>query len=196
LKRIEQLHGQRIISTSPLSRLVTNCQYPKSWISSLPLIDELDKETNPDGARPARTPAVVKTLVITVFVSAALFSTWTLLKYFHYAPLQGYIQEGIKLSLSNFQMEMASAGLAGLITSLFLQRRRCSRKANAKRPKMIPMNFGNEKPSHPLMMTQRPARDTKFVIRKTRNPGRISRNRMGERLPPSYVGGPETESST
>jgi len=161
------------------------------------LIDELEKaETNPRGARPARTPAIVKTLVITVFVSAALFSTWTLLKYFNYVSLQGYIQEGIELSLSNFQMEMGLAGLAGLITSLFLQRRRRSRKSNAKRPKMIPMNFGNEKPSHPLMMTQRPARDTKFVIRKTRNPGRISRNRMGERLPASYVGGPETESST
>jgi hypothetical protein len=91
---------------------------------------------------------------------------------------------------------MALAGLAGLITSLFLQRRRRSRKANAKRPKMIPMNFGNENPVHPLMMTQRPARDTKFVIRKTRNPGRISRNRMGERLPPSYNAESEIESSS
>ena len=153
-------------------------------------------EPYPTKTRPARTPAILKASLITFFLSTILFSGWTLLKYFRPGSLQGYIQEGIRLSLSNFQIEMALAGLAGLITSLFLQRRRRSRKANAKRPKMIPMKFGNEKPVHPLMMTQRPARDAKFVIRKTRNRGRISRNRMGERLAPSYVGGPETKSST
>jgi len=161
------------------------------------LIDELEKaETNPGGAQPARTRAVVKTLMLTLLVSAVLFSSWTLLKYFHNASLQGHIQEGIELSLSNFQIEIALAGLTGLLASLFLQGRRRSRKAKASPLKMTPMSFGTKKPVHPLMMTQRPARDAKFVIRKTRNPGRISRNRMGERLPPSYVGGPETESST
>jgi len=189
--------SRRLTGTSPLSSAVTNCQYLKSWLGSLPLIDELEKtETNPGGARSARTPAVVKTLVLTFFVSAVLFSSWTLLKYLHYAPLQGYIQEGIQLSLSNIQIEIALAGLTGLLASLVLQRRRRSRKARASPLKMTPMSFGTGKPVHPLMMTQRPARDTKFVIRKTRNPGRISRNRMGERLPPSYVVGPETESST
>jgi len=157
------------------------------------LIDELEKtETNPGEARSARTPAVVKTLVLTFFVSAVLFSSWALLKYLHYAPLQGYIQDGIQLSLSNIQIEIALAGLTGLLGSLVLQRRRRSRKAKAS---PLKMSFGTGKPVHHLMMTQRPARDTKFVIRKTRNPGRISRNRMGERLPPSYVVGPETESS-
>ena len=161
------------------------------------MIDELEKtETNPGGARSARTPAVVKPLVLTLFVSAVLFSIWTLLKYLRYAPLQGYIREGIQLSLSNIQIEIALAGLTGLLASLVLQRRRRSRKAKASPLKMTPMSFGTGKPVHPLMMTQRPARDTKFVIRKTRNPGRISRNRMGERLPPSYAVGPETESST
>src|SRR3989441_3400601 len=121
-------------------------------------MDELEKaETNPDGARPARTPAIVKTLVIAVFVSAALFSSWTLLKYLHYAPIQGYIQEGIKLSVSNFQIEIALAGLTGLLTSLFLQGRRRSRKAKAKPLKMTPMTFGTAKLLHPLMMTQRPS---------------------------------------
>src|SRR5439155_18982357 len=33
---------------------------------------------------------------------------------------------------------------------------------------------------HPLFMTPRPARDTNFVIRKTKNRGRISRNCAGE----------------
>ncbi len=154
------------------------------------------QETNPSAARPARTRAVLKTLVITLFLSVAIFSGWTLLKYFRYASLQGYIHEGIQLSLTNFQIEIALAGLTGLLTSLFLQGRRRSRKTKASPLKMTPMSFGTGKPVHPLMMIQRPARDTKFVIRKTRKPGRISRNRMGERLPPSYVVGPETENST
>src|SRR6267143_177219 len=130
--------------------------------------------------------------MLTLFISAILFAGWTLLKYLHYASLLGYIQAGIKLSISNTQIEIALAGLTGLLTSLFIGGRRRSRKTKARQLKMTPMSFGSGEPAHPLMMTQRPARDTKFVIRKTRKRGRISRNRMGERLPPSYVAGPET----
>ncbi len=144
-------------------------------------------ETNSRETRPARTPAIVKTLMLTLFVSAILFSGWTLLKYLHYASVPGYIQAGIKLSITNLQVEIAMAGLTGLLTTLFLQGRRRSRKNKASRLKMTPMTFGSARPPHPLMMTQRPSRDASFVIRKTRNSGRISRNRMGERLPPSYV---------
>ena len=153
-------------------------------------------EPNSRETRQARTPAIVKTLMVTLFVSAILFSGWTILKFLHYASLPGYVQAGIKLSISNLEIEIALAGLTGLLTSLFLHSRRRSRKVKTIQLKMTPMTFGSTKPLHPLMMTQRPARDKKFVIRKTRNRGRISRNRMGERLPPSYVGGPETESST
>src|SRR2546425_639981 len=46
-------------------------------------------ETNPRGTGSARTPAVIKTLVITLFVSAALLSSWNLLKYLHYTSLEG-----------------------------------------------------------------------------------------------------------
>src|SRR5207249_12245683 len=106
------------------------------------------------------------------------------------ASLQGYFQEGIKLSVSNFQFDIAIAGLTGLLTTLFFQVRRRSRKTKASRLKMTPMTFGSARPLHPLMMTQRPSRDASFVIRKTRNRGRISRNRMAERLPPSYVSEP------
>jgi len=153
-------------------------------------------EIDPGTTRPARMPSVVKALLLTIFVSAMLFSSWTLLKPFLSASLQGYVKDGIKLSVSNLQIEIAMAGLTGLLTTLFLQGRRRSRKNKASRLKMTPMTFGSARPLHPLMMTQRPARDAKFVIRKTRNRGRISRNRMGERLAPSYVGAPETESST
>ncbi len=153
-------------------------------------------ETNPSATTPARTPAVIKMIMLTLFVSAVMFSSWTLLKYFHYPSLQEYVQERLELSLSSFQIEIALAGLTGLLASLFLQARRRSRKAKANLLRMTEMPFGTRKPVHPLMMTQRPARDTKFVIRKTRSRGRISRNRMGERLPPSYVAEPETRSAT
>jgi|SRR5438093_139237 len=153
-------------------------------------------ETNSRETRPARAPAVAKTLVLTLLISATLFSGWTLLKYFRYASFLGYIQTGITLSVSNFQIEIAMAGLTGLLTTFFLQGRRRSRKNKAGQLKMTPMTFGTVRPSHPLTMTQRPSRDASFVIRKTRKPGRIARNRMGERLPPSYVVGPEVENST
>jgi hypothetical protein len=154
------------------------------------------REPNSGAANPGRTPAVVKASMIALFVLAVIFSSWTLLKSFHYASLQGYIHEGIEFSLSNFQIEIALAGLTGLLASLFLQGRRRSRKTKASPLKMTPMSFGTTKPVHPLMMIQRPARDPKFVIRKTRNRGRISRNRMGERLPPSYVSGSKADNST
>jgi hypothetical protein len=147
-------------------------------------------ETNSRETRSART-AVVKTVVLTLFISAILFAGWTLLKYLHYASLLGYIQAGIKLNISNTQIEIALAGLTGLLTSLFIGGRRRTRKTKARQLKMTPMSFGSGEPAHPLMVIQRPARDTKFVIRKTRNRGRILRNRMGERLPPSYVARPE-----
>jgi hypothetical protein len=133
--------------------------------------------------------------MLTLFMSAALLSTWTILKYFQYTSIQSYIQEGFELRLSTFQIEIALAGLTGLTASVLLQVRRRSRKVRAPLPKMTAMSFGSTKPVHPLMMTQRPARDTKFVIRKTRNRGRISRNRMGERLPPSFVTEPKSENS-
>jgi hypothetical protein len=153
-------------------------------------------EPNSSATRPAGRTTVVKAFLIILFVSVVLLSSWTLLKPLLSASLQGYIQEGIKLSVSNFQIEIALAGLTGLLTSLFLQGRRRSRKTKPRQLKMTPMTFGSTKPLHPLMMTQRPSRDTKFVIRKTRNRGRISRNRMGERLPPSYVAAPDIETST
>ena len=145
-------------------------------------------EKSPATSRRARTRVVIKTITLTLFAALVLLSGWTLLKYFHYSFLQGYIMNGLKLSFSTFQIEIALAGLTGLLGSLLIQSRRHSRKAvNTSPLKMTPLSFGTSKPVHSLMMTQRPARDTKFVIRKTRKPGRISRNRMGERLPPTYI---------
>lgn len=152
-------------------------------------------ERSSSASRRTRGSAIAKAVAVALLVSAVVFSGWTALKYFHYSSFQGYIRESIQFGLSNFQIEIAFAGLTGLLASLFFRGRRRSRRTRVRPLKMTPMTFGTTKPVHPLMMTPRPARDSKFVIRKTRNRGRISRNRMGERLPPSYVVESEIEGS-
>src|SRR5437773_11948487 len=107
-------------------------------------------EIDPGTTRPARMPSVVKALLLTIFVSAMLFSSWTLLKPLLSASLQGYVKDGIKLSVSNFQIEIVMAGLTGLLTTLFLQGRRGSRKTKASQLKMTPMTFASGEPIHQL----------------------------------------------
>src|SRR5438309_11583550 len=90
-------------------------------------------ETNSRETRPARKLAIVKTLMLALFISGILISGWTLLKYFDYASLPGYIQASIILSVSNFQIDIAIAGLTGLLSTLFLHGRGRSRKREASR---------------------------------------------------------------
>jgi hypothetical protein len=152
-------------------------------------------EKDPGPTRASRTPTIITTIAFTLLLSALLYSGWRLLKYPYYPLIFGYIQKAIEINLSTLQIGIASAGLTGLVGSLLLTRRRSRPSKNAQPTplKMTPMTFGTAEVVHPLLMTQRPARDAKFVIRKTRNPGRISRNRMGERLPPSNVAEPEID---
>lgn len=152
-------------------------------------------EKDPGPPRTSRTPTVIKTISLTLLLSALLYSGWRLLMYPYYPLISVYLQRAIEFNPSTLQIGIASAGLTGLAGSLLLTRRR-SRPSKSTQPtplKMTPMIFGTAKVVHPLMLTQRPARDAKFVIRKTRNPGRISRNRMGERLPPSSIAEPEID---
>jgi hypothetical protein len=147
---------------------------------------------DPGPTRASRRPRVIKTITLTLLLSALLYSGWRLLQFPYYPLVSGYIQRAIDLNLSSLQIGIASAGLFGLVGSLLLTRKRSrpSRKTKATPLKMTRMTFGTPKTGHALLKTPRPARDTRFVVRKTRNPGRISRNRMGERLPPSYVAEP------
>src|SRR4029077_11108191 len=152
-------------------------------------------EKYPGPTRTSRTPAVIKSITLTLLLSTVLYSGWRFLKYPYYLLISGYIQRAVEINLSTLQIGIASAGLTGLAGSLLATRRR-SRPSKNTQPsplKMTPGNFGDAKVVHSLMMTQRPARDAKFVIRKTRNPGRISRNRMGERLPPRSIAEPEND---
>ena len=143
-----------------------------------------------------KTKIFLKTVGYSILFIGILFSVWTGLKFFQYSSIQGLIRESAQLGLSNFQIEIASAGLMGLLATVFVQRRRRVKKNNPRPLKMTPVSFSPKKDVHPLMMTPRPARDTNFVIRKTRNRGRISRNRMGERLPPSNVSQPGLEDTS
>ena len=144
-------------------------------------------EKSQASARRSRTKAPAKTFAYTVLFSGIIISAWTALKLFHFSSLQGLITESNQLGLSSIQIELGFAGLMGLLASLALQKRRRSRRTRTASPRMRQMTFETGKPAHPLMMTPRPARDKNFIIKKTRNRGRISRNRMGERLPPSYI---------
>lgn len=150
---------------------------------------------DPGPTRTNRTPRVIKTVTLTLLLSALLYSGWRLLRYPYYLLISESVQRAVEINLSTVQIGIASAVLTGLAGSLLLTRRlsRPSKNAQASPLKMTPIIFGTAKVVHPLLMTQRPARDTKFVIRKTQNPGRISRNRMGERLPPSNVAEPEID---
>ena len=134
-----------------------------------------------------------RTAGYTILFFGITFSVWAGLKFLQYPTLQGLLRESAQLGLSKFQIAIAFVGLTGLLTTVFVQRRRRGKKDKLRPPKMAIMTFGNQKNAHPLMDTSRPARDTNFVIRKTRNRGRISRNRMGERLPPTFVRQPELE---
>ncbi len=60
-------------------------------------------ENIPATSQRSRTRVVIKTITFTLSVSLVLLSGWTFVKYIHYASLQGYIVEGIKLALDSKQ---------------------------------------------------------------------------------------------
>jgi len=124
-------------------------------------------------------------LVGTVFLGiVVILSAWFALAYFHVAYLQRYILDSINPNGSILRVILI-ATLGGFILSVPILRS-LSRNEKTSQVKVQPVPGFRSPRVHPLFTTSRPARDTNFVIRKTRNRGRISRNRAGERLPPSY----------
>jgi hypothetical protein len=120
----------------------------------------------------------------TLLVIIALISAWIAIAYFHVAYLQGYITGIITPNGSVLRITLIAA-FGGFILSIPILRS-LSRKGKASQVKIEPVPQFRNPQVHPLFTTPRPARDANFVIRKTRNRGRISRNRAGERLPPTY----------
>jgi hypothetical protein len=112
-----------------------------------------------------------------------LLSAWIAVAYFHVSHLQQSIADIIALNGSVLRVTLIGA-LGGFILSVPIVRS-LSRKEKTSQTKGQPIPQFLSPRVHPLFTTSRPARDTTFVIRKTKNRGRISRNRGGERLPPT-----------
>jgi hypothetical protein len=119
-----------------------------------------------------------------LLVIVVVLSAWIGVAYFHIAFLQGYITSIITPNGSVLRVTLIAA-FGGFILSIPIFRS-LSRKDKTSHVEVQPMQQYRSPRAHPLFMTSRPARDANFVIRKTKNRGRISRNRAGERLPPSY----------
>jgi hypothetical protein len=112
-----------------------------------------------------------------------VLAVWIAAAYLHVLKLQEYIADFIPPNGSILRIPLIAA-FGGMVLSIpILRRLSCRDKTSQVKPQPIPQHLSSG--VHPLFMTSRPARDTNFVIRKTKNRGRISRNRAGERLPPS-----------
>ncbi|HVH14363.1 MAG TPA: hypothetical protein VNA15_01420 [Candidatus Angelobacter sp.] len=113
-----------------------------------------------------------------------LLVAWILIAYFHDTLLQEYIARIIIPARSILGVTLIMA-FGGFILSIPVLRS-LSRREKASQISVEATPRCPRQRAHPLFMTLRPARDANFMIRKTSNRGRISRNRAGERLPPSY----------
>jgi len=139
-----------------------------------------DKTHNNESQKASRNAKLVCSLL---FVITVLLSTWIAVAHFHLARLQGYITSIITPNGSVLRVTLIAA-FGGFILSIPILRS-LSPKDRTSNVKVEPIPQYRNPRVHPLFMTSRPARDTNFVIRKTKNRGRISRNHAGERLPPS-----------
>lgn len=139
------------------------------------------EEKGLESPRARKTPRQVRAVKWLLFAVVVVSSGWVIFQYLHDTHLLDQVRNAIESNLSILRVAVP-IGLGTMAASLSVQKRRRSRRARTT-PKSRPMTFGPNEKLHPLMMTQRPARDASFIIRKTRTRGRISRNREGERLP-------------
>jgi hypothetical protein len=109
-------------------------------------------------------------------------STWAFLKYEGASHTQTILSSFLKSGPPALPLILVGV-LGGTLVSIPFLRRRGQKRT----PQMINASLvvRNNAKVHPLMLTPRPSRDPNFVIKKTKRKGRISRNRSGERLPPS-----------
>jgi hypothetical protein len=140
-----------------------------------------DTMNDTDSRKTRRNAKLVGIVFLGIMV---ILSAWFAVSYFHIAYLQRYIVDTINPNGSILRV-MLIATLGGFILSVPILRS-LSRREKTSQVKVQPVPEFRSPRVHPLFTTSRPSRDTNFVIRKTRNRGRISRNRAGERIPPSY----------
>lgn len=99
-----------------------------------------------------------------------------------FAGLASSVVAWVRFNLSPWRITLI-VGFGGSLLSIPFLRRR-NRKGEAQVVTRAPVAVSQRR-AHPLLLTPRPSRDSRFVIRKTKHKGRIARNRDGERLPPT-----------
>ena len=114
-----------------------------------------------------------------------LIAAGTALEYARSATFQNLLINFLQAQTSMLRVTLIAC-FGGSLISIPLLRRR-NQKRRVPNTTLITSAAGRVVRVHPLMMTSRPSRDSSFVIRKTKNRGRISRNRAGERLPATHL---------
>jgi len=114
-----------------------------------------------------------------------LIAAGVAVEYVHSVSFQNLLINFLQAQTSMFRVTLIAC-FGGSLMSIPLLRRR-NQKRRVPNTTLITSAAGKVVRVHPLMMTSRPSRDSSFVIRKTKNRGRISRNRAGERLPATHL---------
>lgn len=132
-----------------------------------------------------------KAVILLEFGIVLLLSGLILMEYLHNVYLQDYVHNTIASNASILQIAVP-VGFVTIIASLILQRKRDAREVQAalrreeilRKINFAPTTLPVQNVPHQLFTIPRPARDSQFRIKKTRNKGKISRNRGGQRVPP------------
>jgi hypothetical protein len=136
-----------------------------------------DAKLEPSKKSSRRLEAVLATITI-------LFATWILTNYTRNVHPRSYATTVATWMIANLSMFRVTLiiGLGGSLLSIPIMRRRSHSERVPTKPDK-PLYLNQPTNIHPLLLIPRPSRDPKFIIKKTKKRGRISRNRAGQRLP-------------
>jgi hypothetical protein len=132
-----------------------------------------------------------RAVILLEFGVVLVLSSLILMEYFHNVYLQDYVRNTVASNASILQIAVP-VGFVAITASLLLQRKRDARDAQAalrreetlRKIKFAPTTIPVQNVPHQLFTIPRPARDTQFRIKKTRNKGKIARNSAGQRISP------------
>lgn len=145
----------------------------------------MQNKDSSEGKGSAKGGGFVKGLIVVLSANVILLSGGLGIVHIQSIAIPLVVRNAIESNTSVLRAA-AAGGLAGLMALVIFHRKRNLRKA----PPLVRsrrMVFEKQENVHPLFLTPRPSRDTKFVFRKTRKRGRIHRNRAGEKLPHRVV---------
>lgn len=137
----------------------------------------------PNRSKSGRVDAVV----LLAFTTFGFLVGWVIVEYLHNVYLQQYLSITIRSPGSVLRAALP-LGILSVAVSVILRARGNRRlRPTPDGSVLLPRSTVQPTVSHPLFLFERPARDSKFVVRRTRASGRISRIREAERLPPSEL---------